>query len=66
MITPASVGDWAMVGGLLGVLSSFAVLAYRSILEEAEMGTETLAPSLPVRASGVHARGQLALVEAAR
>jgi hypothetical protein len=66
MITPASIGDWAMVGGLLGALSSFATLAYRSILEATESGTETSIRALPVRASGVHAVGQLGLVEAAR
>jgi hypothetical protein len=66
MITPASVGDWAMVGGLLGTLSSFATLAYRSILKESEMGTETSMRALPVPASSVQARGQLRLLEPAR
>lgn len=35
MITPASVADWVMFGGLLGALCGYAALGYRSILEEA-------------------------------
>jgi ADP-ribose pyrophosphatase YjhB (NUDIX family) len=46
MITPASVGDWALVGGLLGMLTGFATLEYRSILEETEIEPQTSVGSL--------------------
>jgi hypothetical protein len=65
MITPASIGDWAMVGGMLGTLSGFATVAYRSILDETETTTEASIRARPVRASGVHAGGQLRVVELA-
>lgn len=63
MITPASIGDWAMVGGLLGILTSFAALAYRSILVETEAEAEASVRSLPARASTTNARRQLRLIE---
>lgn len=40
MITPASIGDWAMDVGLLGMLSGFAALVYRSIARSIEPGIQ--------------------------
>lgn len=42
MITPASVADWAMLGGLMGSLSGLSALGFRWILREAEAEYQTL------------------------
>jgi hypothetical protein len=42
MITPASIADWAILGGLMGSLSGFAALGFWWILREAETEHPTL------------------------
>ena len=61
MITPASVEDWVLFAGLLGMLNGFAALGYRSMIEERK--TETPIHSGPVPASTIRSVHHLVVAQ---
>jgi hypothetical protein len=56
MIAPASIADWAMLGGLTGALGGFAVLGNRWLLNEAEAEHSTLRDRRPLVPVGARLR----------